>query len=421
MAIAFGTAGAAATGSTSLAVPYPASIAAGDLLVLCVGNKYPTNGPTTPTGFTAPAGYQTSGGSGAAGIDTGTVYSSVYYKVATGSESGNLTVTITSGNSSVGRMFRYTKASTKTWDIACTNGSDNTAGTTWSVTGAANPGLVPGDMLICSSAINTDTYTYATQAVTATGVSAWGTVTERQDSGTATGQDSHLVVSEHPVSTGTASAAPVFTMTASGTTTNRPAGATVMMRLRELYTSTVSTAGAATASLNAVKVKFASMSVAGVATVTAVPSRIAVASLATAGAGSATITAVKVMTRSMATDGVATATISAIKMKRASMVANGATIATINFFKILMAVMAVASSATATIQTLAIRVAAVLIAAAATVSATFVKVFTRSAVTSGVAEVTLIPTYIPDPGSPAVQVVFYDLRTDPAIKRGNSN
>lgn len=234
MAIAFGTAGTAAVGTTSLAVPHPASIAAGDMLVLVIANKYPTNGPSTPAGWsTFITNAQQSGGSGTAGIDVGSVYVTVFTKEAVGGETGNLTVTVTSGNASIGRMFRYTKGASMVWNLAACGGADNTAGTAWSVTGNANPGITAGDMVLACSAINTDGYTYSAQAIAATGITAWGTVTERQDSGTTQGQDCGMVVSEHPVTTGTASAAPVFTMTASSTATNNPAGATVMLRLRE--------------------------------------------------------------------------------------------------------------------------------------------------------------------------------------------
>lgn len=233
MTIAFANAGAAATGSTSLAVPHPTTPAAGDLLVLVVANKYPTNGPSTPAGWTAPANNQQSGSSGSNGIDTGACYCTIYVKEATGSESGNLTVTITSGNSAVGRMFRYTKDGAKDWEWVLTNGSDNTAGTSWSVTGAADPGITGGDVCVVGSGINSDNYTYTSQALSATGVT-FGTASERQDSGTSTGQDCCLVVSDHLVTSGTSSAAPVYTMTASSSATNSPAGASVIMRLREV-------------------------------------------------------------------------------------------------------------------------------------------------------------------------------------------
>lgn len=247
-AVSFGTAGAVAAGSTSLTVPYPASIVAGDLLVLTVGNKYPTNGPATPAGWTLVTNGQGSGGVGSAGTDSGTVYATVFVKQAVGGESGNLTVTLAGANSSMGRMFRYTKASVTIWDYAATNGSDATAGTAWSVTGAANPGIVSGDMLVVASAINGNVVTsWASESVSAAGAT-FTTHTERQDSNSTTGDDMTLVVSDHTVTAGTASAAPVFTMTGTGTpTTNSPTGASVMLRIREVPIPPTITTNAASA------------------------------------------------------------------------------------------------------------------------------------------------------------------------------
>ncbi len=234
-AVTFGNAGAVATGTTSLSVPHPPGIVAGDLLVLAIANKYPTNGPATPAGWTLVTNGQGSGGAGAAGNDTGFVYATVFVKVADGTESGNLTVTLTSANTSMGRMFRYTNASGSGWDYAATNGSDNTGDTSWIVSGAANPGITSGDMLVVVSAINTDNPTWSAESVSAAGAT-FGTHTERQDSGSGTGNDIRLVVSDHTVTAGTAAAAPVFTMTASGGT---PEGASVMLRIREVPGTTL--------------------------------------------------------------------------------------------------------------------------------------------------------------------------------------
>jgi hypothetical protein len=232
----FGTSGAAANGTTSVAVPHPTGISAGDTLVLMIANKYPTNAPTNPGGtWVTVTNGRFSGSSGTNGIDTGAAYISVFTKIADGTETGNLTVSISSGNSALGRMFCYKKAATDIWDAQAANGgSDNTAGTTWSVTAAADPGVTAGDWVIVGSGINTDAYTYASEAITQTGISSWDTMVERQDSGTNSGQDCGLVVSEHHALAGTSSAAPVYTMTANSSATNAPAGASVFLRLRTI-------------------------------------------------------------------------------------------------------------------------------------------------------------------------------------------
>jgi MSHA biogenesis protein MshQ len=234
-AVAYGSRGNAVSGTTSLSVPHPGGIAAGNLLILVVGNKYPTNGPATPSGWTLVANGQGAGGLGSAGADSGAIYNTIFVKEALGNESGNLAVTVSSANTSMARMFRYTKAAGTSWDFAATNGSDNTAGTTWSVTGAANPGITSGDVLIVGSSLNGNRVSSWTESVSATGAT-FGAVTERNDSTSSTGDDMGLIVSEHPVTAGTASAAPVFTMTGSSGTANAnsPTGASVILRIREV-------------------------------------------------------------------------------------------------------------------------------------------------------------------------------------------
>lgn len=229
--VAFVNAGAAAAGSTSLAVPWPASPVAGNLAALTIANKFPTNGPTTPTDWTLPSNGQASGGIGVNGTDSGNVYCTVYYFVLLGTESGNLSVTITSGNSAVGRIFQYSKTG-GAWDIAAVNGTDLVADASWAITYGANPGIRQKDMILVASAINTDDYTYSGQALTVTGCTL-GTETERQDSGTITGSDCALMVSDHVIASGTATAAPTYAATSSGTDSSvRPGGASVLLRIR---------------------------------------------------------------------------------------------------------------------------------------------------------------------------------------------
>lgn len=131
-AIAFGSAGASqAGGTTSIAVPYPAVISEGDLLVIPITNKYPTNGPSTPSGWTVIASNQATGGAGAPGAGSGTVYATIFIKIANGNESGNVTVSIPSGNAAVSRMIRVTKDPPATWSYLSTTGAQNSAATSW--------------------------------------------------------------------------------------------------------------------------------------------------------------------------------------------------------------------------------------------------------------------------------------------------
>lgn len=238
MAVSFrsiGALGAGNVGTTSLSINYPTAGGApqsGDLLLLVVFNKYPTNGPSTPSGYNTITNGQASGGEGSAGIDAGTVYVTVFSRIADGTESGAVSVSIPSGNSSAGAVLCYQKGS-GTWDFAATNGSDNSGNSTsWSITGAADPGVTAGDMLIALNAINSDGQTFSSQAMSQSGIT-FGTATERVDAGTNQGDDVGGMISDHVVSSGTSSGVPTYTATASASATNRPAGACVILRIRE--------------------------------------------------------------------------------------------------------------------------------------------------------------------------------------------
>lgn len=219
-------------GTTQLVILHPASIAAGNGLIACIVNKYPAAPPTKPDGWDAVTNGQASGGSGASGIDSGDVIVTVWTRTADGTESGtNLTVEIPSGNSAFGTISRYTKT-LATWSYAASNGTDTSVGTAWSVTAAADPGVTAGDILYTCSGSNGNVANFTTEAMTQTGIT-FGAETELREGNPGDGDDSTMVVSNHVVSSGTSSAAPVFTMTGSATSGSTPAGATVFLRIRE--------------------------------------------------------------------------------------------------------------------------------------------------------------------------------------------
>ena len=241
MTIAYKDAGAVAAGTTSLSIPHPTvggTILAGELLIVAICSKYPTYGPADISGWTK----LTSDSSGLApGTDTGNTRATIFYKVAAGGESGNLSVTLTGCGSCVGRMFRFTK-NLVSWLIEYAIASKNALTDPWTggnaVTAASNPGLTAGDNLLVVVAINGNVRTMTLQAVTAAGVTAWGTMVERQDDGTNNGDDCALMVSEHPVTTGTATEAPVF----AADLTTAGAGGVLFFRMREYTESKSGTA-----------------------------------------------------------------------------------------------------------------------------------------------------------------------------------
>jgi hypothetical protein len=228
MAIAYAAIGSTAVGTTSLSVPLPASISAGNILLLCVVTQSGT--PVAPSGWKLLINSDVAG-SGTNAADVGTRKVVVWLRIADGSESGNQSVTSTV-NTAVGVILRYTKASDKDIQAIINYGADTTADTSWSITGLHSI-FKSGDVIITASAINTDNYTFSGQAITVTGPTL-GTEVERHDAGTNNGNDCALVISEHPITTADHSVGFSYAMTSSGTATNNPAGITTLIQLREV-------------------------------------------------------------------------------------------------------------------------------------------------------------------------------------------
>lgn len=229
-------AGGGAVGTTSLSITPPASRAAGNIELVFICNKYPTNGPSAPTD-TASSVYtllgQASGGSGASGADSGNVYITVYYRILTGTESGNITVAIASGNSATGCAVQYNRSAGDSWGIAIATGADGTLGNDWTITYGSDPGITAGDMCVVGNACNGQTGSEDTtlEALACSGVT-FGSMAERFDSFTNLGEDCGLFVSQHPADSGTSNAAPTYSATLSAAVSH--AGASACVRLREV-------------------------------------------------------------------------------------------------------------------------------------------------------------------------------------------
>lgn len=230
MTVAWGAHGTAGTGTTSCTPAYPTGLTAGQMLLMQVVSKYPPNGPATPAGWTLVL--EQDGGQGAQGADSGPVRVSLFCKVADGTESGNETVSVPSGNSVAARISRYTKDAAKVFAApAAVGGADaDASSTTFQVTGGADLGLIAGDLIAVFAGMNTDLASYSGQTISATGAT-FGTFTERIDTPSSQGDDQTHVYCTAPVTAGPSTAAPVFMTTASVGT---PTGAAVFVRLREI-------------------------------------------------------------------------------------------------------------------------------------------------------------------------------------------
>lgn len=245
MAISY--AGSPGAPSTANVVTLPATVNAGDLLLIAGVLKYPTTAePNAPDGWTK---HIASGGAGASGEDSGEVYAVAFTRVADGSEGGT-TVTFTyagSVNVRLWRAYRFTKDPANTWSIASAAGSADTGGdTAWSSTAGTDPGVAAGDVVVAIAGLNNNVASgISDQSITAPDA----TISEASSLGvenTAAGDDTGFALVYAPVTSGTASAPP----TLAATLNNGASGATIFVRLREvppaISASLSSTLGAAT-------------------------------------------------------------------------------------------------------------------------------------------------------------------------------
>jgi hypothetical protein len=218
--------------ATAVPVPYPASITIGNPLVLLVGTKPFNSTITTPDGWQFLG--QVTNGSTAQGVDTGSVLMAAYGREAVGGETGNLTVAITTANSSYGSIYRFTKAANQSAQFALATGTDTTAGTTWSVAYGSNPGIISGDHLVLGGVWSTDAAdTVSASAFAATGATIAGIVAAGdQNPRITTGNDLGGNTNHCNCTAGTASANGTWTATHTLATNN--AGSAVLVRIREV-------------------------------------------------------------------------------------------------------------------------------------------------------------------------------------------
>lgn len=231
--VTFGAIGTGANGSTTVAPSYPTGITAGQYLV-CVVTSGATNSetPTTPSGWTLLAtGASTDG---TYGVDTGPRRVTAFGKIADGTESGTLTVSITNGGTCRGTISRFTKAGSGSWDVEAHGGNDSTSGTGVSIT-FASTNWNTGDAVLVATGQRVDGATQASQSLTASGVT-FGTRTNRAATAVTTGNDHRHTVDTFAAisSTSDVDAAPTWAYTASAAAS---AGG-VIVRLRE-YTAAI--------------------------------------------------------------------------------------------------------------------------------------------------------------------------------------
>lgn len=234
MAVTWGAAGTAASGTTSCTPAYPAGISALTSKILCAVTG---RSNTADTAFTMPAGWtkigasELEGGTGTWGVDTGTRRVTFFQKDTTaGTETGTVTVSLagTTNNTLRATIFRVEVTSGYGIEYEATTGADTTNGTGFSATGGSID-FAPGDLLAILVAQNIDSGTQSAQAIAASGVT-FGTRTNRASTAVTNGNDHRHILDTVPVSSGTATAAPTYayTISASGS------GPVAFLRMREV-------------------------------------------------------------------------------------------------------------------------------------------------------------------------------------------
>ncbi len=230
MTISLRASSAWAAGSTSVAPAIPTGTTTGDRMVLFVGTKPYNATIVCPTGWTPLTAGSGAHGSTANGVDTGSVLWGVFYKDWRSGDAAP-TVSVTSGNVSLGTIHSYSKtaASWVTLPVA-EKGSDTSSGTGFSLTMGSDVGITAGDMLATFAVIAGNNATFGTPTITATSATI-GSVTEEPatEGTTTTGNDLEASASYASCTAGTATAAAVVGWTLSVAQT----GGGCLVRLRE--------------------------------------------------------------------------------------------------------------------------------------------------------------------------------------------
>jgi hypothetical protein len=226
------------TGST-IGPIHPSSIAAGNLLILIVGQKPATangGGVTTPSGWTLLTSLTGAGGYGATlGENTGNTNIFAYYKIAAGGETGALTVSLTDNNECWAIIQRLSKSG-GTWDVAAATGEDSTGSSGFSASCTSDPGVTTNDFVIAAAVVPASenfgfefagTYTITQTSVTFGSV----TLTENNLWSTSNGNIAGATW-RAAVSSGTGSANPTIAATMNAPTSTNSRGAGVFIRIR---------------------------------------------------------------------------------------------------------------------------------------------------------------------------------------------
>jgi len=240
MTVTFGAAGATASSTTTTISPsYSAlgTISAGDLLICWVGMKPSTansGSATAPTGYSLIRKVTGMGGFGATlGSGTGNTNLFCFAKVADGTETGTISITLATNNVSWAAIDRYAKTLTD-WTVDWADGEDASPTGNTSIALGQNPGITAGDFVASAMCIPSNSNSgafFSAEAITATGLSGQ-TTTEIAECPVASGNLISGVRTRTSGFTGTATSVPTFTATVATVANGR--GPIIAIRIREI-------------------------------------------------------------------------------------------------------------------------------------------------------------------------------------------
>lgn len=233
--------GTSSASTTNASPVYPASgVTAGDAIFVVVWNKA-TSGTGQPPAVPAPSGWTQVatgwGGTGTAAAGTGPVQITVHRRNtnADGTENGvtltNLIPNPASSSFVMAVLFGVRPVTVgDSYNFADSEGSDTTSGTAFSVTTAADPGIQTDDLVLAVLGWDNPTTTSASAEAITSPSATIGTVTERFDISTTSGNDCRGVISSAACTAGTSTAAPTTSATSAGNVT----GVGMVLRVREI-------------------------------------------------------------------------------------------------------------------------------------------------------------------------------------------
>lgn len=207
--------------TTSASVPYPAGLVAGDLILLYAAN--------TATGIqNAPAGWTELGSLTTSGSAT----SRIWYRIATGTESGTVAITVTSGLKGAAWTVAYRPAvagGILSGTLTVTRGADTTsANTSYSATGSSWTTQADDRIAAFTLAPGVGTFTGASTGRAISQSGQTDTDSNRFNAGTSTNTVDYGL-DDAAVTVGS-TGAPVYVMTTVGTNAT---GQTTFVLIRE--------------------------------------------------------------------------------------------------------------------------------------------------------------------------------------------